>query len=99
MTAFLGIDVAKQTLEVALWVEGKGLQSGQFSNEAKGFKQLERWLSKHAKEAVHGCLEATGGYSDEVAHFLYEAGVAVSVVNPARIKGYAEAQMRRNKTD
>src|SRR5688572_11958332 len=97
--AYLGIDVAKETLDVALWVEGKALQTGQFSNEIKGFKQLERWLSKPAKEAVHACLEATGAYSDEVAHFLVEAGYAVSVVNPARIKGYAQAQMRRNKTD
>ena len=99
MTTYLGIDVAKATLDVALWVESKALQYGQFSNDTKGFKQLERWLTKHAKQAVHACLEATGRYSDEVAQFLVEAGGAVSVVNPARIKGYAEAQMRRNKTD
>jgi hypothetical protein len=87
MTAYLGIDVAKATLDVALWVEGKALQHGQFSNDTKGFKQLARWLSKHAKQDVHACLEATGRYSDEVAAFLVEAGCAVSVVNPARIKG------------
>jgi transposase len=30
---------------------------------------------------------------------LYDQGYAVSVVNPARIKGYAQSQMQRNKTD
>jgi transposase len=100
MMAYVGIDVAKATLEVALWVEGKGLHTGQFSNDAPGFKQVQRWLTKHAKQAsIHACLEATGRYSDDVAQFLYQTGYAVSVVNPARIKGYAEAHLRRNKTD
>jgi transposase len=34
-----------------------------------------------------------------VARYLYEAGYRVSVVNPARIKGYADSQLQRNKTD
>jgi transposase len=34
-----------------------------------------------------------------VAEFLVQAGYRVSVVNPARIKGYADSQLQRNKTD
>lgn len=45
------------------------------------------------------CLEATGAYSEAVALALVEAGWAVSVVNPARIKGFAQGELARNKTD
>jgi transposase len=50
-------------------------------------------------KALHACLEATGYYGDDVAQFLHEAGYRVSVVNPARIKGYADSRLSRNKTD
>lgn len=45
------------------------------------------------------CLEATGVYGLEVAQYLDEKGYWVSVVNPTRVKGFAESQMRRSKTD
>lgn len=44
-------------------------------------------------------MEATGVYGEAVAHFLHECGHLVSVVNPLRIKGYAQSNMQRNKTD
>src|SRR5260221_3797614 len=64
---------------------------------SKGYAQLKRWLHKRQVQAV--CLEATGRYSEGVAEYLHEAGYQVSVVNPARIRGYATSQLRRNKTD
>jgi transposase len=68
-------------------------------NTASGFKKLVAWLKKHQRGTVHACLEATGLYGDEVAWQLHEAGHTVSVVNPARIKAYADSQLQRNKTD
>jgi transposase len=44
-------------------------------------------------------LEATGAYGEALAEYLYQAGYRLSVVNPARIKGYGLAQLARNKTD
>ncbi|ROO22396.1 IS110 family transposase, partial [Salinisphaera orenii] len=44
-------------------------------------------------------LEATGPYSEAVAIALADAGRAVSVVNPARITGFAQSELSRNKTD
>jgi transposase len=44
-------------------------------------------------------MEATGRYYELLAEFLYSAGHCVSVVNPARIKGYAQAELKRSKTD
>ena len=48
---------------------------------------------------VKVCLQASGVYSEAVAEFLYSQGHQVSVVNPARIKGYAQATLSRHKTD
>jgi transposase len=94
----LGIDVSKATLDVHLLSEGKSYDQC-FDNNADGFKQLQMWLKEQRAKAVHACLEATGLYGEELAHFLYLQGYQVSVVNPARIKKYADSQLRRNKTD
>jgi transposase len=44
-------------------------------------------------------MEATNSYWEPLAETLRVAGHSVSVVNPKRIKKYAEAQMQRSKTD
>jgi transposase len=94
----LGIDVAKETLDVAL-SDGFHLNHDQFSNTQKGHEELELWLRKLSASRVHVCLEATGQYGDGVAEYLFTQGFPVSVVNPARIKHYANSKLRRNKTD
>src|SRR5574338_503097 len=95
----LGIDVAQATLEVVLVRAGQPSLGGQFMNTPRGIEKLAAWLKKHQRGAVPVCLEATGLYGDEVAWALHEAGHTVSVVNPARIKAYADSQLQRNKTD
>ena len=94
----LGIDVAKQKIEVALLVEGK-IKNKYFKNAAEGFEALAVWLRKLGRERVHACLEATGNYGEDLAIFLHEVGHTVSVVNPARIKGFAQSELIRTKTD
>lgn len=94
----LGIDVAKDTLDIAL-SDGIHLNHGQFANTQKGHEQLEQWLRKQSDLNVHVCLEATGQYGDGVAEYLFAEGFPVSVVNPARIKHYGNSKLRRNKTD
>ena len=94
----LGIDIAKETFDVCLTIEGKNRQE-QFENNAGGFKKLNRWMSKYTSEKVHACLEATGQYGEALAEYLYQEGHGVSVVNPARIKAYGSSKLRRNKTD
>ena len=44
-------------------------------------------------------MEATNVYWEALAQFLYDQEHTVSVVNPARIKGCAQRQLVRNKTD
>lgn len=98
MRKYLGIDVAKETLAVCLLGEGQPL-TGEMPNTRQGFHQLHRWLKKRGATAAQVCLEATGIYGIDVAQYLHDKGYTVSVVNPARIKGFAQSQMRRSKTD
>jgi transposase len=48
---------------------------------------------------IHACLEATNTYGNEVARHLYQQGHIVSVVNPSRVKGFAQSELSRTKTD
>lgn len=96
--AILGIDVSKKKLDVALMFNGRTLKK-KFNNSPKDFKLLQGWLMSLRIERVHACLESTGTYGEAVAEFLHEKGHCVSVVNPLRIKGYANADLKRNKTD
>lgn len=96
----VGIDVAKRKLDLALQINGK-IKNKVFANTPTGYVELMQWL--HARGATlqttHICMEATGPYSEASAIALTEAGWAVSVVNPARIKGFAQSELARNKTD
>jgi len=97
-SSVLGIDIAKQKIEVALLVSDK-VKNKSFKNSVEGFESLALWLRKLGIERVHACLEATGNYGEDLAIFLHEAGHTVSIVNPARIKGFAQSELVRTKTD
>ena len=98
---WVGIDVAKSKLDVALLDERGKVKSHVFANDAKGHAALIAWLNQRggSPELVRVCMEATGCYSEAVAIALVDAGWSVSVVNPARIKGFAQGELLRNKTD
>jgi transposase len=95
---FLGIDLSKRYFDATLQAEGQSCYR-RFSNDAVGIQGLLRWLKQQQVTSLHACMEATNLYWEEVAQALYEQEYTVSVVNPARIKGFAMSQMRRNKTD
>lgn len=95
----LGIDLSKRYFDAMLRLPKGEKVHGQFENNAAGFKALAKWLKKHKAKGVHACMEATNIYWEALAAFLHAAGHRVSVVNPARIKGFALSQLRRNKTD
>jgi len=94
----LGIDIAKQKLDAALLVDGKTKHKA-CQNSAEGFETLMVWLEKQGIQKVHACLEATGNYGEDLAIYLHEAGHIVSIVNPARIKGFGQSELIRTKTD
>lgn len=96
--SILGIDISKQKFEVALLV-GEKVKNKSFPNTPEGFEALTLWLKKQKAQKVNACLEATGNYGEDLALFLHEAGHTVSIVNPARIKGFAQSELIRTKTD
>ena len=98
LSPVLGIDIAKEKVEVALLVSGK-VKNKSFKNSGDGFEGLAFWLKKLGIERVHACLEATGNYGEDLAIFLHEAGHTVSIINPSRIKGFAQSELVRTKTD
>jgi transposase len=99
MFAYLGVDVAKATFDVALVSQAGKLRHKQYANRSEGFVALTAWLAKQEITQVHACLEATGPYSSGLADYLHETGHKVSVVNPLRIQAFAKSQLSRNKTD
>lgn len=96
----VGIDVSKKKLDVALLANGK-FKSKVVDNSSAGHKSLIDWLGK-AKvplPELQVCMEATGVYYEAVALALHGAGIKVSVVNPACIKGFGQSENIRNKND
>jgi transposase len=96
--AILGIDISKERFDVALLRGGK-YRHKKFTNARKGFEELTRWLGKQGVETLHACMESTGIYGEGLAEYLYDQGFSVSMVNPARVKGFAQGELRRSKTD
>ena len=100
ISVFVGIDVSKRKLDCAVLLNGK-IKSKVVSNDRPGFALLNAWLQERGgvTDSTHLCMEATGPYSEQAALALVDFGWIVSVVNPARIKGFAMSELARNKTD
>ena len=96
--SILGVDIAKKKFDVTLLINGK-LKHKVFTNDEEGFEELELWLKKQGANHVHVCLEASSTYGDELAAYMHDAGHSVSIVNPARIKGFAQSELMRTKND
>jgi transposase len=97
----LGIDVAKKALEVTLLDQEGEVANTSVSNDPGGREVLLNWLEAWGASPGNTCvcMEASGGFEEAVATLLHEEDYGVSVVNPRRIKGYADSQLRRSKTD
>lgn len=91
---FVGIDIAKEKLDLAVLGEA---QASQISNDQVGLEQLVAQMRERQPELI--VVEATGGYQRAVVLSLYEAGLPVAVVNPQRVRQYARACGKLAKTD
>lgn len=94
----LGIDISKRSFDVAL-LRSEKFKHKKFSNDVSGFGELSQWLARHGVEQLHVCMESTSRYGEALALYLHDAGFAVSIVNPARIKGFSQSELMRTKTD
>jgi transposase len=94
MGAFVGIDVSKAVLDVAILGEIGGRQ---FGNTASGHRKLAAWLL--AKRPTRVFLEATGGYEQAALDALHAAGLPMFRVNPRQARDFAKATGQLAKTD
>jgi transposase len=90
----VGIDVSKDRLDVAVRPGGEVFA---VARDADGIDGLIARIAPLCPAAV--AVEATGGYETVVAASLAAAGLAVVVVNPAQVRGFARALGQRAKTD
>ena len=98
MEAYLGIDIAKLKFDIAL-LQGNKYKFKVLKNNNKGFEELCAWLEEKGLKILHVCLEATGAYGEALSYYLTDKGFMVSVVNPAKIKAFAQSELSRTKTD
>jgi len=99
MTTVYGIDISKKDFYVSLLTESRVTKPKKFTNNTQGFESLHKWLKQQSVVELHACMEATSIYGEALAEFLYGLGFQVSIVNPARIKGFATSELLRTKTD
>jgi len=90
-----GIDVGKETLEVAVWHSPVLLF--QTTRDADGLARLIGWLREHNVARIG--LEASGGYEREVLDTLQDAGFMVACLNPRQVRRFAQAKGRLAKND
>lgn len=98
----MGIDVAKATFDFCLLSNhGALLWRGQFCNDASGIKQFLAQLGarRWKPSRIHFALESTGVYGKALIAALHQAGLALSVLNPAQVKFFAFSTLRRTKND
>lgn len=100
---YLGIDVSKAKLDCCLLNENAldKRKSKVVANTLAGIVSLLQWLVKQGAEPgnTHALLEGTGVYHETAATALHDAGLHVSIVNPAQVKNFAQGIAVRTKTD
>lgn len=91
---FVGIDVAKAHLDIALRPTGTRLT---VTNDDAGIADLVAQLQEVSPTLI--VLEATGGLQRLVVAALTAAGLPVVVVNPRQVRDFAKATGQLAKTD
>ena len=90
-TNYFGIDISKDVFDV---VSEKGIHH-QFKNTEKGFKNFLKILSKSS----YCVMEATGYYHYQLAYYLVDNAIKVSVENPLSVKRFIQMKLSKIKTD
>jgi len=90
----VGIDVAKDKVDACI----RSLSLRQTCpSTAQGHRKLMAWLRKH--KVTKAVMEASGGYERAWAKVLREAGIEVRIVDPRRVRSFAQSAGRLAKND
>lgn len=91
ITKFIGIDISKKVFDV--WSQELGHK--QFENNKQGYEQFGDLL-----DSSSWCvMEYTGTYYQQLALYLHNNSVDVSLENPLVIKRFIQMRLTHNKTD
>jgi transposase len=97
---YLGVDVSKAKLDCLLLDSKTGkVKSKSIQNTNAGFKQLIEWLAEKKAPSAHVIMEPTGVYHEPAALALTDAGLTLSLVNPAQLRQFAQGLGVKSKTD
>lgn len=88
---FYGIDISHLVFDVT---DHAG-DHYQFKNTLTGFKKFIKLLDQDS----HCVMEATGYYHYQLAYYLLEEGIKVSVENPLSVKRFIQMRLSKIKTD
>lgn len=101
-----GIDMAKDKFNCCLSVIDTGQQvriraQSAFANSPAGFDAFLTWTRKHAPQDIPlvFVLEATGIYYEQLAWYLHNHDLPVSVVLPNKAKKYKDSLGLKSKND
>jgi len=100
---YLGMDVAKAKLDCCLLLDEASAKrkTKVVKNTRSGIVDLLAWVAKQnvSPEELHIVMEATGIYHEQAAMALADAGVMISIINPAQVKDFGRGLAVRTKTD
>lgn len=94
MESFVGVDVAKSTLDLRLEPVGESLH---VAYDDAGIAEIRRRLIAMAPTLI--VMEATGGLETRLASELAACGLPVAVINPRQARDFAKATGQLAKTD
>ncbi len=88
---YFGLDISHLVFDVT---DSDG-DYHQFKNNVSGFKKFTKLLNSDS----HCVMEATGYYHYQLAYYLLENSIAVSVGNPLAVKRFIQMKLSKFKTD
>ncbi|MGR7812079.1 IS110 family transposase [Lacinutrix undariae] len=88
---YFGLDISHLVFDVT---DSQG-NYYQFKNSISGFKKFVKLLDFNS----HCVMEATGYYHYQLAYYLQEEGIKVSVENPLSVKRFIQMKLSKIKTD
>ena len=103
MTQYIGIDVSKNKLDIAWLKDTDNLKfkTKVFKNNHSDYATIIDWLTMTVTDDlnnIHITLEATGVYHENIAYYLHDQGLKVSLINPAFVKSYGHRRPHRPVT-
>ena len=96
-TRFVGVDVHKETLHFDTNDRFRGKVPNQDKDILKTLRALQ--AKNGATTPLHVCCEATGIHTRPLANACWKLGIPFSILNPHRVRQYAESTGQLAKTD